>query len=275
MDKSKLKNLITIILALVNVFLLVLVVSDSQQRANAESKRTTAFLNVLHNQGISISEELVLPKDCPEVVELSRSIKKEKQLLSSLIGKCTVKDQGGDIYLFTGKDGNASIRSTGDIEIVLDTAVVPLDNNPIMAAEYTFKKLGISYDKDSIEFDKGEDFSCVTARCTYRGIPVLNAKISLYFSDNRLMFLRGRRPPDQKRSSFKANEGLDAISIIMTFLESNRRSGQVCSSILDVTICYLLDSPAIDGYTLTPVWQIKTDVGNFYFDSVTGKSRTT
>lgn len=274
MDKSKLKNLIIILLVFVNLFLLVLAVSGIAQKNSAEKKRISALQAVLDEQGITLSDVSDLDVTCPDVIELERSVNKEKKMLSALIGSCTAEDLGGNIYIFSSEDGQARMRSTGDFEIALDTDVIPTDGDLISASETALRKLGISYDKDSLVIGQSNELDCVTATCKYNGFTVLNANITLYFSDSRLVLITGRRPPDVKDSSSDADSDLDAIAIILTFLENNHESGQVCSAILNVSTAYILDSATVGDCTLTPVWCIETDVGSFYFDGITGKART-
>lgn len=273
MDKRKVKKLIIILLLLVDAFLFVLVISGSVQNAKSERQKSSALLAVLDNQGIELAEGVSLSENCPNVIQLERSIRKEKKMLADLIGKCSVEDQGGDVYIFKGEDGYASLRSTGYFEIALDTAVVPVNGDPLAAARVTLKKLGISYDKKLLELKKDGDLICVTATCMYDGRRVLNATISMYFSDSHLVFLTGRKPLDVVGSLSQANSNLDAVTILMAFLENTHKSGKVCSSIKSVSTNYILDSATVGGCTLIPVWCIETDAGEFYFNGVSGKPK--
>jgi hypothetical protein len=276
LDKLSVKKLIIILLALVNIFLLVLVISITKQEADSERLRSKALLDILANHGISLEDGTPLPAKCPDIIILERSLKKERSMLSSLIGSCSYENQGGNIYIFGGHDavGQASIRGTGDFKIALDTSVVPVETDHLAAAETTLKKLGIKYNKKSLKLGKEDGLVRVTATCTYRKHDILNAKINLYFSDSQLLFLTGRRPPDIKTDSVDVNNDLDGIAIVMNFLEYIRRSGQVCNTIQGITTEYFIDSATIGDCTLTPVWCIETDAGTFYFDGVTGKARS-
>lgn len=262
-------------LVLVNSFLLVLVISIAKQEADATNLRSNALLEILANHNINIADGVELHEKRPDVIILKRSLKKECAMLSALMGKCNYEDQGGNIYFFGGKDaiGQASICGTGDFKIALDTAIIPVETDHMSAAKTALNKLGIKYDHNSLELGEEDDLTLVTATCTYRNHNILNAKIKLYFSDTQLLFLCGRRPPDIKTDSVKVDDDLDEIAIIMNFLEYIRQSGQVCNTIQCITTEYFIDSATIGECTLTPVWCIETDVGIFYFDGVTGKSR--
>lgn len=275
MDKLSVKKLIIILLTLVNIFLLVLVISITKQEADAERLRSEALVDILANHNIDLADGVPLPKKCLDVIVLERSLKKECSMLSALIGSCSYEAQGGNIYIFGGQDciGQASISGTGDFRIALDTAVIPVETDLAAAAKTTLKKLGIKYNENSLELGVEDGLDCVTVTCSYKNHDILNAKIKLYFSDSQLLFLTGLRPPDIKTDSLDANDDLDSIAIMMNFLEYIRQSGQVCNTILGITTDYFIDSATIGDCTLTPVWCIETDVGNFYFDGVTGKSR--
>lgn len=274
MNKTKIKNLIIILLVLVNVFLLEIVVSNALREKQASRSRNEALTAILSDNGISLSQDVELPESCGRIITLERSLRKEKSMLQPLIGTCSYADQGGDIFIFTGEDGSASISSSGEIKIALNSPMDFSDEDLVSSSKAVLKKIGIEYDEQSIETSVDDGLDCVTATCVYNGSIVLNAKINLYYSDGRLVFITGRRPPDERVGTAVTDKDLDGVAIIMAFLESIRQSGQVCSEITDITTVYILDSASVGANTLTPVWRIETNTGAYYFDGVTGKSRT-
>lgn len=274
MNKIKVKNLIIFLLILVNAFLLQIVVSNAMLEKEAARSRAAALTVILRNHGISLSQDTILPDTCGKIITLERSLRKEKNMLKPLIGSSSYSNQGGDIYVFTGENGNASISSSGEIKIALNSPMDFSGKDLVSSTKTVLKKLGIEYSKQSFESSVVDGLDCVTATCVFDGSIVLNAKISFYFSDDRLVFITGRRPPDNKAYTAGVDKSIDGVTIIMSFLESIRRSGQVCSEITDISTMYVLDSSGVGANTLTPVWRIETNTGAFYFDGITGKLRT-
>ena len=274
MNKKKIKNLIIILLILVIVFLLQIVVSNALLEKEAARSRSEALTVILHDHGISLSQDTNLPDTCGKIITLERSLRKEKNMLQPLIGSCSYSNQGGDIYIFTGENGNASISASGEIKIALNSPMDFSGEDLQNGAKTVLKKMGIDYSKQSFESSVVDGLDCVTVTCVFDGSIVLNAKINFYFSDGRLVFITGRRPPDNKAYTADVDESIDGVTIIMSFLESIRRSGQVCSEITDISTMYVLDSASVGANTLTPVWRIETNTGAFYFDGITGKPRT-
>lgn len=274
MDRVKIKNLIIAILIVVNLFLLGLVIANSRRQQDATQLRTEALTAILEKNGITLAEDVEFPSAGGRIVELERSLSGEKRMLSWLIGSCTYADQGGGIFVFTGSDGTASISGTGEIRLTLYSGGSYAGDDIEAEAKAILNKLNIEYDSGSAIQSEADGLDCVTFTCLYKGSAVLNAKISLFFSEGKFAFLQGRRPPDRAVGSEPANKELDAVAVIMSFLESIRRTGDVCSSVTDVSTAYVLDSAGVGSNTLTPVWCIETDTGVYYFDGVTGKSRT-
>ena len=97
MDKSKIKNFIIILLALVNAFLLTIVISNESEKRSAKEYKNTALKTVLEDNGIYIYPDVILPEKMLPELTLGRDLAKEKRSLSNFIGSCTAKDLGGNI----------------------------------------------------------------------------------------------------------------------------------------------------------------------------------
>ena len=272
MDKRAVKNIIIIILALLNLFLLILVVSGAVQKIQARRQRSEALTNILTNQGITVEPGAVRSSGSGKVTYLSRNADSEAESVSAVIGECTCTDKGGGIYSYSGENGTADVRSTGDFEITMTTDAFPASGDYIADAKDFLNKFGVKYDAGSLSTSQSGGLTAVTAVCSFRGRDVVNSTVTMYYTSSRLKSVSGRRPLKTVTGT-KSETSLDYVSVMMTFLESIRKSGKVCSTVNSVTTEYYLDSATVSGCTLTPVWCIKTDVGNFYFDCLTGKER--
>ena len=272
MDKSRIKNFIIILLLLVNVFLLYIVISNFREERQAELYRKEALENVLSENGIKLNPNIELPDSIPPLVSLKRDTEIEQKLVSALIGKCDVKDLGGNIYFYEGPDGQAKFRGTGDFEILLNSGVIPKVKNPVDSARIALKKLGIECsDEDSSVNSEGGN-TTVVLNCSWNGTPIYNSKISFYLTSEYLMLISGSRPLDKEYVIQSTENYTDSITLLMSFLKNVRETGEVCSEIKDMQIGYFLNSAVSGDCTLKPVWCIQTDSKAYYIDAQTGKA---
>ena len=272
MDKSKIKNFIILVLVFVNLFLLYIVVSGALEQRKAEKLRMQALTAVLTENGITLNPDIRLPDTIPSTLSLTRDTGAEKSTLSALIGNCTVKNQGGNIYFYSGSDGQAKIRGTGEFEILLDAGVIELGKNPVSAAKSALEKLNIECGDIEPIVEKDGDNTKVTLYCSWDGTTVYNAKISFQFTSDYLILISGTKPLDSEYSLQSSENYPDSVTVLMNFLESVRSTGYVCSEINNLKIEYNMYSAVSGLCTLKPVWCVSTNSGLYYIDAQTGKA---
>jgi len=271
-DKSKIKNFIIILLALVNVFLLVIVISSAREARKADTYRKKALETVLSENGITLNPSIVLPNYTPAQLSLARNMSTEKRNISELIGNCTVEDQGGNSYFYLGTDGQAKFRGTGEFEISMNAGVISTGKSPIATATATLKKLNIECsDIQPVVTEEGST-TTVTLCGAWDGTAIYNERISFVFTSNYLWLINGTRPLDTKYSVLSSENYPDSVTILMNFLEFVNATGYVCSEINDVNIQYKMNSAISQNCTLKPVWCIVTNSGSHYIDAQTGEA---
>lgn len=272
MDKSKIKNFIILLLTLVNLFLLYIVVSGALEQRKADNLRLQALTAVLTENGITLNSDIKLPESIPSTLSLTRDTDAEQSNLSALIGNCTVIDQGGNIYFYSGSDGQAKIRGTGEFEILLDAGVIELGKDPVSAAKYALEKLNIEYGDIEPIVEQDGDNTKVTLCCSLDGTAIYNANITFIFTSDYLILISGTKPLDTKYSVQSSENYPDSVTVLMNFLESVRNTGYVCSEINDLKIEYNMYSAVSGLCTLKPVWCVSTNSGLYYIDAQTGKA---
>lgn len=271
MDSSKIKNYVILLLAIVNIFLLAIVLkNDSEQRAAGEYAQA-ALKSALAKSGISISESVMLPDGIPTEITLSRSMLRERRNLSTLIGSCSVKDLGGNIISYEGSDGQASYRGTGEFEITMNSDIIPLTSDPVASCRTIAGKLGIACSDISPEHLIDSDKQAVTMTCSWDNTPIFNALIRFDFSAGSLSAISGMRPLDTVVSVRASDEYPDISTILMSFLGYIIQTGDNCSEITDVQLGYFITSSASGSCVLRPVWCIVTDTDKYYINGQTGK----
>jgi len=271
-DKLKIKNFILILLALVNVFLLFIVLTNVMEERKAQASRMEALENVLAEKGIMLNPDIELPETVPPLLSLKRDMEAEKHKLTSLIGSCKVLDQGGNIFFYSGSDGEGRFRGTGEFEIKLNSGVISTGRYPVSAAKAAMKKLGLECDDiEPLVTTDGNDTTVVLS-CSWDGTDIYNARVTFNFTSDNLLLISGTRPLDAKFSVQSSENYPDSVTILMNFLESIQQTGYICSEITDLKIEYYMYSAVSGNCTLKPVWCITTNSGPYYIDAETGKA---
>jgi regulatory protein YycI of two-component signal transduction system YycFG len=273
-DRSIIKNCIIIILALVNVFLLYIVLHNTGEERLAEVNRKQALATVLSENGITLNEDISLPDKVASQVSLSRDSGQEQSKISALLGNCVVTDQGGNIYHYEGTNGSAQLQGSGEFIISLNYGDITSGRDPSTAAKAAMKKLGLAYSGAEPDVKTEGDTTIVTLNCSYKNTPVYNAQIEFDFYGESLRIISGKRLLDEETQVSSAATYLDSVTVLMKFLESVRQTGDVCSEISDLEIGYYISPSSSGDCTLKPVWRIQTNSRPYYIDAQTGKAET-
>jgi len=271
-DKSKIKNFIIILLALVNVFLLAIVISGAREKREADNSRKEALENVLAEKGLTLNPDIALPENVPPLLSLQRDMDAEYRSISALIGKCTPQDEGGNSFFYDGTDGQATFNGTGEFKIELNPGVISRGRDPVVAAKVALKKMGLeSSDIEPIVEEDGIK-TTVTLCCSWDKTAIYDAIIVFDFNSEYLWLVSGVRPLDVKYSVQSSEDYPDSVTIIMNFLEYISNTGYVCNEISDLKIEYSMNSTVSGNCILRPVWCIETNLGLNYIDAKTGKA---
>ena len=116
MEWSKVKNIIILLLLLVNGFLLVLVGMRREETENYQASALAQAVEVLERSGIQVFQEGL--EDALDMSPLSveRNLEREGALAGALLGETVEpKNQGGGLYAYRGNRGEVSIRAGGAI----------------------------------------------------------------------------------------------------------------------------------------------------------------
>lgn len=274
MDRTLIKNVLIIILVLVNVFLLYIVLHNASEERQAAVYRKQALENVLKENGISLKADISLPDKTESQVSLKRDEAKEESKISALLGNCVISDQGGNIYHYDGAKGSAQLQGSGEFEILLNSDDIYAGKDPVSAAKTAMRKLGLSSGDVEPKVKTDGDSTTVTLYCSYKDTTVYNASIDFSFYGNSLRIISGKRLLDSESQVSSDGTYLDSVTVLMKFLESVRKTGDVCSEIDDLQIGYYLSSSVSGDCTLKPIWRIQTNSRPYYIDAQTGKAET-
>ncbi len=259
MKTSRLKSIVIVILALVNVFLLALLLVQRVQEHAAYERRIDALSALCTSNGIVLDASSLPRGRASGAVDLTRDPVSERSLADALLGSTGSTDSGGGIYRYYNADGSATFRSTGALEATCTRSLSDID----AFCSELFASFG--YRETERSLSDGTGTVCAVRQVD--GADVFNATLTLRFSFGHFCGAEGTFLPAV--SAADAN-GLDAVSAVVTFLDYRNSTGLLCTEITGVQGGYLLQSTASAPLRLVGVWRIDTNVASYYVNQSTG-----
>lgn len=263
MDRCRLKNIIILILVLLNAFLLA---SLSQRRAAEQDafRRTAEQLAALFQEdGMALDPRTISQETPPDSVTLSRDTALEERAAAFLLGKSLASsDQGGGIFHYSGAAGEAFFRSNGGFEA---SGVLAEEDVEDFCRDFC---RAFSYDPPDIQLDGAGD-GVFSAVCLYDKLPVFNCAAVFTVKNRVLVSVSGTLLPESGVPSGGGETPLSAAGALSAFQRMRRESAAVVSAVTDTRLCYEQQSGG-GAMTLAPVWRIVTDTGDYYVNGGTG-----
>ena len=264
MDRFRLKNIIILILVLLNGFL----VSSLAQRRTAERDafhRTAEQLAALFQEDGMLLDPGAVSQAAPlGGVALIRDAALEEQAAAFLLGGTTSSmDQGGGIVHYAGASGEALFRSSGGFDAAGTLAEADVED---FCREFcrTF-----SYEDPDIRLD-GEGGGVFTVPAVYGRLPVFNCTVTFTVENGILTAVSGTLLPQTGASAPEAEAApLSPAGALLAFQRMRRESAAVVSTVTDVQPCYELQTSGT-AMSLAPAWRIVTDTEDYYVNAYTG-----
>nr|WP_325180303.1 hypothetical protein [uncultured Oscillibacter sp.] len=262
MERFRLKNIIILILVLLNAFLLF---SLAQRRASERDafRRTAEQLSALFQEdGMTLEPGAISQALPPDGVSLTRDTALEEQAAAFLLGDGPASsDQGGGIFHYAGAAGEALFRSSGGFE-----AAGTLAEGDVEDVCRDFCR-AFSYDVPDIRLDE-EGSGVFTAQGVYNKLPVFNCTVTFTVEQGVLTAVSGTLLP-KTGTAVSGEAPLSAAGALLAFQQMRRESAAVASTVTDARLCYELQT-AGTAMSLAPAWQIVTDTEDYYVNCLTG-----
>ena len=267
MDRYRLKNIIILILLLVNLFLL----GSLYQRRSAElaTYRNTVeqMAALFAADGITLHTDGI-PKDLPpEPRTLTRSAGLDRAAASFLLGEdLTQSDQGGGIFTYTGQRGAALFRSNGSFDAAGELA----HQDAWQFCKAFCREFG--YQEPVPDLDETGSGTAVAHR-NWDGSLIYNCSIVFTLEEGVLVNVTGTLLPELSAPLSTEEEPLSALAALTAFQQTRKETGAVVTDISGLRLCYELQSTTAVPLSLTPAWEISTNTANYYVNSITGDVR--
>ena len=269
MEWRRLKNVIILILLLLNGFLLVLAVSRRNEAAQYDRKALENTVEVLAGRGIEVDPDgLTSAGDLPPL-SLERDLEAEQKLVRALLDEAVEADnRGGGLYLYQGTLGEVSVRAGGELSASLSDDPVWDAGSPEDHAAALLKRMGVSARQLGVE--TREDRRLVRFRQLWNKTPVFSCEVEFVYENGRLRAIQGTLLTAGQGIE-EAGEVLSLPTALLRFLDGVTATGDVCSAIRSMEAGYRIGpQPLSGGVRLTAVWLVSSDTADYYLDGATG-----
>ncbi len=272
MEWRKLKNLIILILLMVNGFLLILVAARRGESLLYERSALEGAVQVLEGGGIHVELSGLSDADSLAPLNVERELDREFLMAQALLGAGAVQadNRGGGLYLYQNGSGELSVRAGGELSAEMAGNPNSLaDGAPERHAAQLLKKMGI--DAEQISVDEEDEWTRVRFRQLWNGVPLFSCEVEfVYYYQSQLHSVQGTLLATQAGTA-EAGQAMTLPTALLRFLEGVTATGDVCSSIQSMRAGYRgTVQPLSGGVRLSPVWLVSTDTAQYYLDCVTG-----
>lgn len=269
MEWGKLKNIIILILLLINGFLLVLVGARSSEVRRYEQSAVERSVQVLEENGIQVEPDALPAGGGAEPVSAQRDVAAEGRLVSALMGEeLTGVHRGGGLYTYTGARGQMSVRAGGELSLIPSEDPFWSTDDPADHAAALMAALPA--ETELVRTEVSGTSGTVVYCQRWGGVPLFSCQVTLTYRAGRLTGLSGSLLAADKTTAESARL-LTLPTVLMRFLDEILTSGDVCSSIRAVEPGYRMTQSFSGAVRLTSVWRVSTNTADYYLDGVTGE----
>ena len=271
MEWPKLKNIIILILLLLNGFLLVLVGTRYTESVQYERTALELTLVRLEARGIRVEADRLAPAGdlAPLIVE--RDPDRELRMAQALLGGEAVQadNRGGGLYLYQNDSGAVSVRAGGELSAELTGGPgLSADGNPERHAAGLLKKMGV--DGSQIGVTEEDGWTRVRFRQTRGGRPLFSCEVEFAYSDDTLRSVQGALLATPDGAAEQA-QVMTLPTALTRFSEEITATGDVCSAIQSMEPGWRgTVQPMSGGVRIAPAWLVTTDTAQYYLDCATG-----
>ena len=264
MDRYRLKNIIILILLLMNLFLL----GSLAQRRAAEAasyRNTVEQMAVLFAaDGIDLNTEAIPRTQPGPVLSLTRSAELEREAAVFLLGgDVSMADQGGGISTYSGENGAALFRSNGSFDAA---GTLARDNAQRFCRDFC-RSFGFSEPDFRLQPDGSG--SAAATRIWDRQ-EVLNCTVTFTLTNGAVTAVSGTLLPDVSAELPDQEPPLSALAALTAFQQLRKETGAVVTAVSGISLCYEFQSTTALPMVLTPAWCIDTNTAKYYVNSTTG-----
>ena len=267
MERYRLKNIIILILVLLNAFLLASLAIRGTEERTARRTQQQELVSLFAADGMVLDPALIPADSELSAYTLLRDETLEKNAAAFWLGTISERTaQGGGIYTYAGSHGAAVFRDTGSFDI----AGTLSDGDGMALCRDFCRKF--SYAEPVFSLDKTGSGTAAALR-QWNGAAVSNCAVLFTLTDGVVTAISGSLLPDTGTAADEEQPLLSAFAALTAFQQMRHESSSVVSSIEEINLCYELQSTTASPMTLVPSWHIVADTASFYVNCISGTVR--
>lgn len=271
MEGTKIKNIVILILLLLNGFLLFLVGDRWFEDSHSHETARNSAIQVIRAGGVELEEAAVPRAMTLEHMQASRDLALECGLAAELLGSTvSVEARGGEVYRYYNGNGWVQFHSTGEFMAGFELSVFPLaGQETIQHGADVLRRLG--FDGQMLENTVTDGDGSITFRQSWKGAPVLGCQATLNYRDGSLVSITSARRLLGEPHHGTGEEALPVASALMRLYNGLKELGDIYTRIDSIAPAYTMSVSLSGPARLTPVWYIRTDTGTYQMDTQTGQ----
>lgn len=269
MEVSKLKNIVIVILVLLNLFLLMLSGGRRVQDVRSREEARRAAVEVIRSGGVTLDEQIVPTQMDLVPLTAERDLKTELLQARALLGgDVDMQARGGEVYRYTNDAGWLQVHSTGQYSAQLN-AQPPLAENEQAQERAVAVLARLDIQSRVVECYTADGQRVVVLDQTLDGVPLLDCRVTVTdTAGGELVISGGRRLLGQAERA--GGDPITVATALMRLYNGLNDMGDVYNTIKSITPAYAISSEGTGSMRLTPVWQVETDTGTYRLDTLTG-----
>ena len=269
MESGRVKNLIIVILLLLDGVLLALVGTRQARRARSAGAAVRTAVQVLEAHGLALDEAAMPGEMELAPLEVSRQPESEAEGARALLGgEPASEEPGGGVLRYRGPAGYVQFHGSGEFQAVFEPGAFPLEGqSPEEHGAEILRRLG--FEARVLTDGVTDGTGTVTFRQTAPGgVPVLGCQAALHYADGSLVRIgEARRLMGRPVRAGGKSAAADPATVLTGVWHGLESLGAPARRILSIRAAYECAVSLSGVARLTPVWLVTTDAGEFRLDA--------
>ena len=270
MEGSKIKNIVIVILLLLNAFLLVLSGGRRLADARSQDQARTGAIEVIRDNGIALEDDVVPTSIDLQSMQATRNLDRESELAARLLGENVTREhRGRELYGYRNISGQVQFHRTGEFVARFEGDRHVLADQD--AGQHAISVAGLlDCEACVLENSVSNGTGTVVLIQTVQGAPVLDCRLIAQYKNGRLESLYGMRLLG-KAEGIEADAPITVATALMRTYNGLKELGDVYSRIDSITPAYWLGEEHSGVVRLMPAWRVQTDTGDYVLNTMTGQ----
>ena len=259
MEWSKAKNILIVLLAVVDIFLCGIYVYRTEQAKSEELALRSEVCKVLKKQGISV-EESMIPQDSMEILPATIGVyKNNREIATKLLGEVSESFEG-EYTTYSGEKGTFMFAKDS-FSLVYESGVQVLgEERAKELAGEIIAAFPIKDPQKSMECRKDESGYVVRFSQVFSDIELFDCDVEIKISESGSIIAHGNYLCEGKIVTY-SDDVLPSSAV-----KSQNLSDVI---VLDISLGYTAKASDSERLSLVPTLGIKTNCGTFFVDMQT------